>query len=301
MKKAGWIFVLVAASLLIFALVACNKTEQAAPNPTPTAPVTKEAEKKLPPVTHHTDTERAREKQIDRTPPKDERPPMDLAWVSIPAGDFMMGCDAADDGCSKKEQPRHKVTISKPFQINPTLVTNGQYKKCVEAKACTVPKWDNYYTTLSANYPAVGVSWHQSKAFCEWVGGSLPTEAQWEYAARAGETGMSYGPKDDVAWHRENSNRVLHPVALKLPNAWGLYDVIGNAEQWVADYMDSKYYAKSPAVDPTGPESSLADYRVLRGSNFTSFRRLDLAMRADEEASNVFDGVGFRCVKSVAP
>lgn len=296
MKRALMALLVLGVALLLGEMFACDCCKSKSGSEPAPAPAAGDDPGKQ--VTRPSDEERQAAKQIDRTPPADDRPPMPLDWVTIPAGTFIMGCEETTEGCAKKERPRHEVRISTAFQMNPTTVTNQQYRLCVEAGACSLPTWADWYNTLPANFPVVGVTWYQAKAFCEWAGGSLPTEAQWEYAARGGVDAPTYGPMDDIAWHRTNSNRTLHPAGLKTPNAYGLYDMLGNVWEWCADYYDADYYAKSPSVDPTGPESSLADYRVLRGSNYNTFRRMDVAERSNDEAGNAFDGVGFRCVRT---
>jgi len=111
------------------------------------------------------------------------------------------------------------------------------------------------------------VSWEDARRYCEVVGGRLPTEAEWEYAARADSEDARYGDLDEIAWHRSNSGSKTHPVGQKLPNAWGLYDTLGNVLEWVADWYGKDYYRASliPAVDPKGPDSG--SLRVLRGGS----------------------------------
>ena len=121
------------------------------------------------------------------------------------------------------------------------------------------------------------MSWNDAKAFCEWLSDkegkkyALPTEAQWEYSCRAGSSTKAYfGDDDTVApqyvWYNQNSASKSHPVGRKKPNAWGLYDMIGNAWQWTADWYAADYYQKSPKTDPTGPRPSRV--RALRGSGW---------------------------------
>jgi sulfatase modifying factor 1 len=112
--------------------------------------------------------------------------------------------------------------------------------------------------------PATFVDWEHARAYCEWAGLRLPTEAEWEYAARASTTGPRYGELDAIAWYHLYPGGDLHPVGGKQPNAWGLYDMLGNAEQWVADWYGP--YDQKAAVDPVGPSNG--SEHVVRGGSW---------------------------------
>jgi formylglycine-generating enzyme required for sulfatase activity len=126
----------------------------------------------------------------------------------------------------------------------------------------------------------------------------LPTEAEWDYAARAGTTSAYYFGNDesqlkDYAWYDVNSGETTHPIALKRPNAWGLYDMIGNVWEWTGDWYEARYYANSPSTDPTGPSSGA--YRVIRGCGWYSDARLcRSADRYGREPANRSEYNGFR-------
>jgi sulfatase modifying factor 1 len=146
--------------------------------------------------------------------------------------------------------------------------------------------------------PIVGVSWEEASAYCQWDRGQLPTEAQWEYAARAGSSTARYGDLDAIAWYSKNSGRGAHPVGLKQPNSFGLYDMLGNVWEWCSDWYDEKYYEKSAPQDPTGPTSG--NGHSLRGGAWSGD-----AMYARASSRSGFFlktgpyGVGFRCVREV--
>src|SRR5450432_1959074 len=102
--------------------------------------------------------------------------------------------------------------------------------------------------------PVETVSWEDAMKYCQAAGGRLPTEAEWEYAARAGSTAARYGELDEFAWYYENSQDETHDVKGKQPNGWGLFDTLGNVWEWVADWLDVAYYARNEVRDPAGPE-----------------------------------------------
>ena len=188
---------------------------------------------------------------------------VEMEFVLIPAGSFMMGGEkGADD-----EKPVHKVTITKPFYL-------GKYEVTLEQWAVM----GNFPSTFKGpKKPLERMSWDGCQSFLAKLnekfrsGGvkfGLPTEAQWEYACRAGTTTQwSFGDDsaklDDYAWSGKKANSTTHPVGQKKPNAWGLYDMHGNVWEWCADWYGKDYYATSPAEDPVGPDSGSS--HVLRG------------------------------------
>jgi formylglycine-generating enzyme required for sulfatase activity len=128
----------------------------------------------------------------------------------------------------------------------------------------------------------------------------LPTEAEWEYAARAGSTSARYGNLDAIAWYTGNSGNKTHPVGQKQPNAWGLYDMLGNLEEWVQDWSDVNYYGHSPGTDPLGPSSG--ERRVLRGYSCNTFARYVRVSTRGECAPGIGDSLmGVRCVRETRP
>jgi formylglycine-generating enzyme required for sulfatase activity len=177
--------------------------------------------------------------------PPDARPqpwvnPKDgLTYVWIPPGQFTMGCSAGDTECKPEEAPSHLVELPAGFWMGQTEVTNAAYHRVVASAS---------FSPNEANLPAVEISWSDAKSYCAAVGGRLPTEAEWEYAARGGSTTAYYGVPSKIAWFADNSGGDRHPVATRQPNAYGLYDTLGNASEWVLDRYFNKYDIEAPAI-----------------------------------------------------
>ena len=196
------------------------------------------------------------------------------------------------------ERPAHEVTITKAFYLGRTEVTQGQWMMVMGENPSEFQKGRNVERDrviakyieegltkqeaqekagaelpnklLTASNPVEQVSWDDCQKFCAQTGMKLPTEAQWEYACRAGVRKPRYGELGQIAWYNENSNSTTHPVAQKSPNALGFYDMIGNVDEWCQDWYEGDYY-KSCAdgvVDPTGPAQSELGARVLRGGGW---------------------------------
>jgi formylglycine-generating enzyme required for sulfatase activity len=196
---------------------------------------------------------------------------MDL--VFIPAGEFLMGSPPGEGGVRSTEV-QHRVTISKPFYMGRFEVTQEQWKTVMgmtlaEHRDKNVPP--NRYGPESLygegpRFPMYYLSWNDCQAFCAKAGVRLPTEAEWEYACRAGtQTTWCCAEKDvpAYAWTNENSKGNTHEVGTKKPNAWGLCDMHGNVWEWCADWLAP--YAAAAQVDPKGPATG--EGRVVRGGN----------------------------------
>jgi formylglycine-generating enzyme required for sulfatase activity len=218
-----------------------------------------------------------------------------MQFVSIPAGSFMMGCSAGDHECYAEEKPTHRVSITRPFEIGKYQVTQSEY----EAIMATNPSYSR-----GANHPVDGVSWEDAQKFCEAVNRKgdgyhyrLPTEAEWEYAARGGDSSCRYGSLDVVAWFRDNSGGTTHPVGEKKPNRFGLHDTLGNVWEWVQDWYGITYYGRSPETDPKGPLSG--EYRVSRGGSFRGLVRgqARVSSRYIQKPNVRSIVIGFRCVR----
>jgi formylglycine-generating enzyme required for sulfatase activity len=218
-----------------------------------------------------------------------------LTWVAIPGGTFTMGCSPKDTECLSDEVPAHEVTLS-PFEMAETEVTEDQFRAATgETPSC------NFATDGGDLFPVECVTWDQARDFCEIVGGRLPTEAEWEYAARGGTKTMYYCGNNenclhDIAWYNENSGNHKHEVGGKNPNAFGLYDMLGNVYEWTADWYDSQYYQDSPVHSPKGPHTGIS--RVGRGGGcafYYAFVRV--SQRSSVGPAYTGDDLGFRCVR----
>jgi len=161
-------------------------------------------------------------------------------YVWIAPGSFTMGCSPGDSQCKDDEKPSHLVNIPTGFWLGQTEVTNATYIKVAPTKT---PR-----TKEDPVLPLRGLSWPEAKAYCIATGGRLPTEAEWEYAARGGRPEPFYGVPSKIAWYANNSGQQPHPVGMKEPNAFGLYDMLGNVSEWVLDRYYNKYDLEADAV-----------------------------------------------------
>jgi formylglycine-generating enzyme required for sulfatase activity len=246
--------------LVVVAICGCDQEQRKTLRPTPPGPSKQEMLEMLTP-----------DPTPVATPVEDMELPesaesIGMEFKLIPAGTFTMGDASGDD-----DETPHEVTLTQPFKMGVHEVTQAQYEQVMGV---------NPSTFKGANNPVEMVSWEDAVEFCrrlselpaEKAAGNvyrLPTEAEWEYACRAGTTTKySFGDDDsglgDYAWHSENSDKKPHPVGSKLPNAWGLYDMHGNVSEWCQDwYVD---YPSGSVTDPRGATSG--SYRVLRGGSW---------------------------------
>ena len=218
-----------------------------------------------------------------------------LKYVLIPPGTFMMGCSRQNGCVIDNEKPAHQVTITRGFWIGQTPVTVAAYKRFAGAtgrQMSPTPSFDNSWT--NENLPIVDVTWDDAQAYCGWAGGRLPTEAEWEYAARGGSTEARYGPIDEIAWYYHNSGGRTHDVAQKRANGFGLFDMLGNVWEWLNDWYDENYYQSSPPQDPQGPASGYL--RLLRGGSCgAASRSVRLSCRLRSNPTVRTDTLGCRC------
>jgi len=257
-----------------------------------------------------TQAARARSRLIAAHPLSEPR--SGVTFMLIPAGSFAMGCTAGDSACSEDEKPVHLVTITRPFYVASTLTSNLEYQRCVGAGACPA-KAD----LAKPKDPVVNVNWQDAQAFCSWIGGRLPTEAEWEHAARGGTEGWRYpwGNEircDDANFAPATSRDAKSPrvyclgypyhgtstVGTFAGNGFALYDMAGNVLQWTADWTGS--YPAGAVLDPTGPAAG--ESRVLRGGSWAAPGiALRVSARHHADPASARETIGFRCVRDANP
>jgi formylglycine-generating enzyme required for sulfatase activity len=211
-----------------------------------------------------------------------------LTYAWIPPGQFTMGCSAGDTECKPDEAPSHLVELPAGFWIGQTEVTNAAYSRIVTSAN---------FPSGEANLPAVEISWHDAKSYCAAIGGRLPTEAEWEYAARGGATTAYYGVPSKIAWYAENAGGARHPVAAKQPNGYGLYDILGNASEWVLDRYFNKYDIEAPAIgDVQQPLASNASALTRGGFWESEAPNIRVSHRIPMDNRDPAPMAGIRCV-----
>ncbi len=252
--------------------------------------------------------------------------PSDPSMVLIPAGEFQMGSNARD--AYDDEKPVHTVYVD-AFYMDQYEVTNAQYKEFIDAtpewKKDRIPEkyhdgnylknWNgNNYPIGKENHPVANVSWYGAMAYAQWAGKRLPTEAEWEKAARGGLDGQKYPWGNSIDFNNANYGRNMGdttPVGSYLPNGYGLYDMVGNVWEWCLDEHDENFYQTSPRRNPIAGADNVTDvvnsflnlnsWRVLRGGSWIRFAR-DVKVYDRDYTFPTFsnDDFGFRCVKDVS-
>ena len=211
--------------------------------------------------------------------------PKDLMrYVWIPPGRFRMGCSDADSECVQAEKPAHEVTLTRGYWLGESEVTQRAYQRVVGS---------NPSFFKGEDLPVENVSWKDANGYCGTIGGRLPTEAEWEYAARGGTTGAWYNEAEVVAWHAGNSGKATHPVKQKESNRLGLYDMLGNVWEWTADWYQETY-EETAVTDPKGPATG--NMKALRGGSWNSVAKNSRASVRSRSVPTLHNFViGFRC------
>jgi formylglycine-generating enzyme required for sulfatase activity len=240
----------------------------------------------------------------------------------VPAGSFMMGndadtalaeCEQFGIDCDRewfiREEPVHEVDLD-AYYIDKYEVTNKFYEACVNAEVCSPPiqsrsfARDDYFGNSEFDdYPVVFVNWDMAEAYCEWRGAKLPTEAQWEKAAR-GTDERIFPWGNDLDYKYANFDQIIRDTTMvsqyeKGKSPYGVYDLAGNTVEWVYDWYSETYYQISPSSNPIGPDQG--DGRVVRGGSWFDKDQIRSAWRDGWEPFTNRDGIGFRCAMNVNP
>jgi formylglycine-generating enzyme required for sulfatase activity len=248
--------------------------------------------------------------------------------VYVEGGTFTMGCtDEQGSDCDSDEKPAHQVTLNS-FEIGKYEVTVSEYMAFVNATSSHYPEWletgSKYHIKTGSNdlykklgegleakkNPIVGISWEGAKAYAQWISAQtgetyrLPTEAEWEYAARGGNKSKGYkyagtsSSLDAYAWYSSNSKSKTQPVGQKSPNELGLYDMSGNVYEWCQDWHSEDYYKSSPETNPQGPESG--SDRVGRGGSWhDDAHNTRVSNRYNNNPDYRYNNLGFRLSKTI--
>jgi len=236
---------------------------------------------------------------------------LEQGMVLIPAGEFTMGRTrlTPDDKTNMRphvlldDRPDHKVRLD-AYYLDSHEVTNQQYSEFLRASGFRAPY---HFTGGRApageeKFPAYNVYWKDADAYCRWAGKRLPTEAEWERAARGGKEGLDYpwGDQIDAKKARYNAQTGPGPVGQYPPNDFGLFDMAGSLSEWCADWFERDYYNNSEWRNPAGPSSGL--YKVIRGGAWSDGpRRVTVFFRNWVRPIQRSPNIGFRCAKSASP
>jgi formylglycine-generating enzyme required for sulfatase activity len=224
-----------------------------------------------------------------------------MVQVFVEAGEFLMGSHETDSRAADDEKPQHVVNLD-AFWIDMTEVTNAQYRRCVEAGVCTSPGCWGDADLSGDDQPVVCVTWYDAEVYAAWVGGRLPTEAEWEKAAR-GTDGRLYpwgneSPDCTKAFYSGCGVRTTDVGShLEGASPYGALDMAGSVREWVADWYDHEYYQDSPGNNPLGPNA--ASFRVMRDGSNPAFLRCAEREADYPDARDYF--VGFRVVMPAEP
>jgi formylglycine-generating enzyme required for sulfatase activity len=224
-------------------------------------------------------------------------------YVWIPPRKFMMGCVPGDSHCHPAESPRHEVTLTKGFWMGRNEVQVGSYRRYVAlektagGKKLSMPR----LSWSADDYPMQSITWEEAAGYCQWAGGRLPTEAEWEYAARGGPSDEIYpmnreDSRDKANFAGKAGNDIydgLAPVRKFDPNNFGLFDMAGNVWEWLNDWFSDSYFTAAPVTDPQGPPTGKE--HVIRGGSYDSDPREHLRISFRKGFGKPAPGVGFRC------
>ena len=212
-----------------------------------------------------------------------------IEMLLVPPGKFIMGASPGDTEATDAEKPAHEVTLTKPFYLGRTEITQAQWYKVTGEEAG--------HFKLSSEHPVESVTFENVNNFLKKAGNGLglPTEAQWEYCCRAGTKGAAYGDLDSIAWYSNNSKNTTHAVAQALANELGFYDMLGNVSEWCSDNYAP--YTEASQTDPSGPAN--ATDRVLCGGHWFNYSSGCRASSRSGRDSNYHSyGIGFRVARN---
>ena len=224
-----------------------------------------------------------------------------LEYVWIPAGRFLLGAVRGDNEARDDEKPQHPVEITKGFWLGRTPVTVEAYRRFVKASGGKMPEAPDFNPQWQhGDHPIANVSWEQGQKYCDWAGGRLPTEAEWEYAARGGKEGLLYPNGNELTEKdAKYGGGGTSSVGAFPANGFGLHDMAGNVYEWCADWHG--LYREAEEKEPQGP--SQGDLRVVRGGFWGSDDPwyLRCSSRGRDVPDYGYDNLGFRCVREVSP